>query len=233
MDTSTVYAIVCLLAVVPIAIVGSYIYQKRLYGDEIVKQLPLSNLISLALLLFGLVGLSSLILLIARSNNETSLLILWPVGLAAFWIALLRSLWRRPTISSIVVELEPPFRVPNWIIGIFAGGGILSVLLSLTSGGASALNVLAGLSMLSLSVWHYLQGRRKTRFAETGIYIGDADIKWERVKAFHWLAGRSADTTMLHLQIRGLFSLLSTIILRIPAQHKDAINDLLTRHVSN
>lgn len=233
MDTSPVLVIVaCLFLTVPIAIGGAYLNLKNKYGSDVGKQLALSNFISTALILLIAVAVLSLVFLIGWPNSETIRIVSWLMIVVGASIAVIASLRRRSDIGVIVVELEPRLKISNWIIGIFMVVGIAILVLPFISAEASPTTILGGLAMLSGGVWFYLQNNSKTRFTETGIYVGTNRIKWERVKEYHWLPSQSEVTAVLHLQIRGWLSLLYTSIMQIPSQHKDAVNDLLIRHLS-
>lgn len=70
-----------------------------------------------------------------------------------------------------------------------------------------------------------------TVFNDTGIYIGDNALTWQRIQRFTWAGGQN-DPMVLMVQIMGRVPPFDLEEIRIPAAQRDAVEQFISIHVA-
>ncbi len=140
------------------------------------------------------------------------------------WIAIGYGLWCKRQAGSVLLSLGWSSRHKMFLVlGVLVILALIPFVWDLLRAGAELKEVSYVLTGLSVGVYWLFSGWSGVEFREAGIFSFGQLVKWERIESYEW--GEKAVTVTPRWWFK-------TVNIPVPPLHKDAVSDLLARHVS-
>ncbi len=210
--------------------IANYAVDRNRYGARIARE-KIPEDVLLGVLLIGFISLNGP----ARSDLQNFIIaIILMTCTVLLWITVIVLALRRPQTGKVLLKLGRLDKDSVWM-GFLLGALGLGFLLFSLNRPQSSMESAEGLSIVILAwsagIIMAVAGRKEYLVTENGIQAGYTHFQWEDVKYYLWSDENKSDH-YLFFKLKHRPVLLNTSLMKIPEEHRQALNDLIRHYAA-